>query len=203
MIKQISVMALSIFFVGLISGCSSTKVTRVPPEKIVDLSGRFNDTDSRLVADEIINDCLNGLWLKEYVEKNQKPPVVIVGFIKNRSQEHLTSELFTKDLERSLVNSGKVKFVASKSERTDVREERNDQNESGYTDEATRKKIGKETGADFMLIGSVNSVKDEATGKYVILYQVNLELVDLTTNEKPWIGQKDIKKIVQKSKYSL
>lgn len=202
MMRYLSVMSVLVILAAGISGCS-TKVTRVPPERIVDLSGRWNDTDARLVAEEMVSDCLNGLWLSQYVEKNQKPPVVIVGAVKNRSQEHLAAELFTKDLERALVNSGKVKFVASPGERTGVRDERDDQNKSGYTDPQTRNPIGKETGADYMLIGSVNSVIDEGKGQYVVAYQVNLELVDLTTNEKPWIGQKDIKKIVQKSKYSL
>jgi CRISPR/Cas system-associated protein Cas7 (RAMP superfamily) len=63
--------------------------------------------------------------------------------------------------------------------------------------------FGKETGADFIVLGSINSVKDEVSGRYVILYQVNLELVDIETNQKVWIGQKNIKKSVKRSKYSL
>jgi hypothetical protein len=29
------------------AGCGTTKVTRMGPEKIVDISGRWNDTDAR------------------------------------------------------------------------------------------------------------------------------------------------------------
>ena len=54
-----------------------------------------------------------------------------------------------------------------------------------------------------MLKGSINSIKDEIKGKYVILYQVNLELIDLTNNQKVWIGEKEIKKFVKRSKFSL
>ena len=67
----------------------------------------------------------------------------------------------------------------------------------------TLKPRKEETGADFMLQGSINSVKDEISGKYVILYQVNLELVDLTTNEKAWIGQKEIKKVVSRRSFGF
>lgn len=52
--KRVS-LYMSIICVGSImvfSGCA-TKVTRMEPEKIVDISGRWNDTDSRLVAEEI------------------------------------------------------------------------------------------------------------------------------------------------------
>ncbi|MDZ4243387.1 MAG: penicillin-binding protein activator LpoB, partial [Candidatus Omnitrophota bacterium] len=183
------------------AGCGTT-VKRVDVEAPVDYSGRWNDTDSRLVAKEMIDDSLSRSWVAVFQTENKRPPVVIVGSVVNKSHEHINSDVFTKDLERSLLNSGRVKFVASRQERTDVREERVDQ-QGAFTNSATRRKMAMETGADYMLIGSINSIKDETRGRYVIMYQVNLEMVDLATNEKVWIGQKDIKKVVQKSKYSL
>jgi hypothetical protein len=54
-----------------------------------------------------------------------------------------------------------------------------------------------------MLQGTVNSVKDETKGQYAILFQVNLELVNLSSNEKAWIGQKKIKKLVKNPRYSM
>lgn len=184
------------------TGCASPRVTRTPVEKIVDLSGRWNDTDSRLAAEEMIKDCLARPWINTFNEKAHRDPIVIVGTVVNRSHEHIDSQLFTKDLEKNVLNSGKVKFIASRQERPDLREER-DQQRAGTTDPETIKPQSRETGADFMVQGTINSVKDEIRGKYVILYQVNLELVDLTTNQKVWIGQKEIKKVVAKSKYSL
>jgi len=185
-----------------LAGCASPRVTRLPTEKVVDLSGRWNDTDSRLVAEEMIKDCLARPWINTFNERYHRDPVVIVGTVVNRSHEHIDSQLFTKDLEKNVLNSGKVKFIASRQERPDLREER-DQQRTGHTDPQTIKPQARETGADFMVQGTINSVKDEIKGKYAILYQVNLELVDLTTNQKAWIGQKQIKKVVGKSKYSL
>ncbi len=184
-------------------GCSSApKVTRTEIEKTIDLSGRWNDTDSRLVAEEMIRDCLGRVWINKFNEKSRRDPVVIIGTVVNRSSEHINSQLFIKDLERTLLNSGKVVFVANRQERGDIRDERTDQ-QSGETDPSTIKPKGKETGADFMVQGSINSVKDEIKGKYEMLYQVNLELVDLTNNQKIWIGQKEIKKLVERSQYSF
>ncbi|MBU2062994.1 MAG: penicillin-binding protein activator LpoB, partial [Candidatus Omnitrophica bacterium] len=134
--------------------------------------------------------------------KNKREPVVIVDAVSNKSHEHISSQVFTKDLERSLINSGEIKFVASRDERKEVRTERDDQ-QTGLTAKETVKRKGFETGADFMLQGTINSVKDEIKGRYVILYQVNLELIDLTSNEKVWLGQKEIKKFVKKGKLSL
>lgn len=186
--------------VYLTAGCGTT-VKRVQVENPIDLSGRWNDTDSRQVAKAMIADCLARSWQPMFQGENKRVPVVIVGDVKNQSHEHINSEVFTKELERNLINSGKVKFVASKGERPQVREERQDQQENSSA--VTRKKLKNETGADYMLIGSINSIKDEVKSRYVIMYQVNLELIDLETNEKVWLGEENIKKIVEKSKYSL
>jgi len=184
-------------------GCASTKVERIDVDKTVDYSGRWNDSDSRMTAKDVITDCVGRFWIKNFREQEGRKPVVIVGDFKNRTEEHLNMDVFLKDLERALINSGEVKFVASADERGGLRQERVDQNTEGYTAPETVKAIGQEIGADFMLIGSVNSIKDEASGRYVILYQVNTELIDLRTNEKVWFGQNHLKKVVTKTKYSL
>ncbi len=200
--KKFFVFVVIILAVSLVAGCGKRTVKRTSIKKTIDLSGRWNDTDSRLVAEEMVKDCLKRPWLNKFDEKSKREPVLIVGTVVNRSHEHINSHLFTKDLERSLLNSGLVRFVASRQEREEIREERQSQQE-GFTAEETIKAKGDETGADFMLQGSINSVKDEVKGKYVILYQVNLELIDLANNQKVWIGQKQIKKYVKKSTFSL
>ena len=189
---------------GFLGGCArQPKVTRTPVKRMIDLSGRWNDSDSQMVSKEMINDCLERTWLERFNEKNSRKPVVIVAAVTNRSSEHINAQVFIKDLERTLLNSGRITFVANRQERQDIRDERNDQQTAGETNPDTINPKGQETGADFMLQGSINSVKDEIKGKYVILYQVNLELIDLTNNQKVWIGQKDIKKLVKRAQYSL
>ena len=197
-LKLLSTLALTVMMMG----CSSMKVTRVPVSQPIDLSGEWNDFDAQLVSREMIQDCLEKPWLTNFMKAQQKNPVVIVGSIKNNSDEHINSQVFTKELEKELLNSGKVTFVASPVERQQIREERDDQH-GGNTSEETMKAIGKEVGADYMLIGSVNSVKDEIRGKMAAFYQVNLELVDLENNLKVWIGQKEIKKKIEQRKFSL
>jgi uncharacterized protein (TIGR02722 family) len=178
------------------SGCA-TKVARPPVEQKIDLSGRWNDVDSRMVSEEMVKDAMAKPWVSVFSATNNRKPVVIVGTITNRSGEHIDSRLFTADLERCLTNSGTVRFVAMSGDRDELRAEKEDQ--AIHSSEASRKTPNMETGADFMVQGTVNSVKDEVDGKYAILYQVNLEMVDLTTNEKVWIGSKEIKKYVSRS----
>jgi len=176
----------------LLQCASKREVTRMDSEKVTDLSGKWNDTDSRLVAEEMIQDCLSRPWLIDFIEKQSNKPVVTVGRIRNNSSEHIDTETFTKDFERELINGGRVRFVGSKLERDDVREERFDQHD--FASPETRKKLRDELGADFILIGSIKSITDQAEGKKIQFYQTDLELINIETNEKVWIGTKKIKK---------
>jgi penicillin-binding protein activator len=176
-----------------LSGCSSSKqVTRIPEQSVTDLSGEWNDTDSRLVSEAMISDVLKQPWLGNFTQKNGRQPVLIVGKIANRSYEHINVNTFVKDIERQLINSGDVEFVASSTERDQIREERKDQAVNAA--EETQKAPGKESGADFMVIGGISSIVDKEGGTQVKFYQVNLELVSLIDNKKVWIGEKKIKK---------
>jgi uncharacterized protein (TIGR02722 family) len=179
----------------LIVGCS-TKVTRVQTDSVIDLTGRWNDTDSRLVAEEMIKDCLAQRWLYSWEAQNKRP-TVIVGKVVNKSHEHISVETFTKDMERALLNSGKVDFVATKTEREQLREEKDDMAENASAQ--TAKSKGEESGADLMLVGTINSVPDQEGSKVVVFYQTNLELIEIESNRKVWIGDKKIKKYVERA----
>ncbi len=177
-----------------------TKVHRMDANVIKDVSGRWNDTDSQMVAQEMINDCLNSGWYNKTVQKLGKEPVVIVGTVTNDSMEHINTNAFVEEMQRALINSGKVEFVASRSERGDIRQERLEQDE--FASEETRKAFGREVGADFMLSGVLNSIVDSQSKKAVVFYQVNMKLINIETNQIVWNGQKQIKKYVTRSKTS-
>jgi penicillin-binding protein activator len=182
--------------IGTIAGCS-TSVTRMESGEVKDLSGAWNDTDSRLVSEEMIQDALARPWIDEHTRSVHKPPAVIVGEVRNLSHEHINVNTFVADMERALINSGKVKFVASKTERGEIREERSDQDVHARED--TRKPMGKELGADFMLKGTINTIIDVSGRTQVRYYQVDLTLISLADNTISWVGQKKIKKLVERS----
>ncbi|MEK6605370.1 MAG: penicillin-binding protein activator LpoB [Nitrospirota bacterium] len=179
-------------------GCASTSVSRVDAATTTDLSGRWNDTDSRLVAEGMIKEALSQPWLSTFTNATKKPPVVVVGTVVNRSTEHINVQAFISDLERELTNSGKVTFVAGKGQREEIREERREQAANAL--ESTQKPPGKEIGADYLLRGSIISILDEAEGTKAIFYQVDLEMVDISSNVKSWFGQKKIKKVVERKR---
>lgn len=184
-----------LFSLLLFSGCGA-HVQRVATDEVIDLSGRWNDTDSRLVAEEMVQQVLNAAWLKNYTETHDgKKPVVIVGLVYNKSHEHINSDTFVKDVERAFINSGKVRLVQAGEKREELRRERAAQQD--FASSETAKQWGKELGADFMMNGDINSIVDVYRQKQVVFYQVNLELTDLETSEIVWMGDKKLKKYIK------
>ncbi len=181
----------------VLSGCA-TQVKRIEPDEVKDLSGAWNDTDSRLVSEEMIADMLKRPWVGDFRAEKGTRPAVIVGTLRNLSHEHINLNTFVADVERALVNSGRVDFVASAEEREEIRGERVDQDLNAR--EETRKPMGQELGADFMLKGQINTIIDHASKDQVRFYQVDLTLISLADNRKVWLGQKKIKKFVKRSK---
>ncbi len=186
--------------VFLLAGCNPT-VSRVETDTVTDLSGNWNDTDSRLVAQEMIQDVLSRGWLTKFNRDKGKAPTVIVGTVRNLSHEHINTRTFIADMERELINSGEVEFVADAKSREEVRGEVKDQDL--HATEESRKAMGNEQGADFMLQGSINSIVDAVSGEQARFYQIDLTLIELGTNRKVWVGQKKIKKTVEKGGFRL
>lgn len=194
---------LAIALVG--TGCAQ-RVTRIAPEQAIDLSGRWNDVDSRVVADALIQQSFEQTagpnWALRHAQTNGGVrPTVIVGTIRNRSMEHVPVNTFVRDLERAYIGSGAVEVVASRQERSEVRDEREDQQE--YASAASRSRLQNETGANYMLQGEIQSIEDQERGRRVVFYQVDLTLVDLESNSKVWVGQHKIKKFIHRPRFSL
>ncbi len=187
------------------AGCAR-QVTRIAPEQAVDLSGRWNDVDSRLVAEQMIRESFEATygpnWALRYAQAHGgRQPTVIVGTIRNRSMEHIPVGTFVRDLERAYINSGIVHLVASPGERREVRDERLDQQDHASAD--TRARLGREMGAQYMLQGDIHSIEDREGRRSVVFYQVDLTLVDLESNARVWTGQHKIKKFIERPRISF
>ena len=191
-------LVLAVALVGL-AGCGAeTKVTRVDAGVVTDFSGRWNDTDSRIVAESMVKEALEYPWLGNFSQSKRRQPVVVVGTVLNNSHEHINVQTFVTDLELARTYCQKLTFVAGKNERDEVRTERKEQ--AMYAREDTQKAPGKEIGADYMMKGTIATILDEADGAKAMFYQVDLQMVDLESNAKVWFGQKKIKKVIEKKR---
>ncbi|MCD6587499.1 MAG: penicillin-binding protein activator LpoB [Candidatus Fermentibacteraceae bacterium] len=182
----------------VLTACGGREVTRTDTDTVTDLSGYWNDTDARIVADSIVDQCLNGRWFDVRETRDSRVsalPVIVVGGVRNQSIEHINVDVFMSEIERSLLNSGRFQIAAGGRERGEVRDERRDQ--SVFASPETAAEFGREVGADYVMTGTVNSIEDQEDDTRAIFYQVNIELIDVETALKVWMGSTEIKKIIE------
>lgn len=184
-----------IVFIILSVSCQPRTVTRINPDTQIDLSGRWNDSDSRLVADKMIHDLFDSERFKEYANENGKKPTIVVGLIKNKTSEHIDAANYIKKFEMAIYNSNVADLVESDEFRDKLRQERAEQQD--FADPATMAQWGKEIGADLMLFGEMSSETDEYNNRRVVNYVTTLFLTDIETNKRVWYGQHEIKKMVK------
>jgi len=191
----------NLMFVALLLGattvfnsCARRTVTRVEPNKVMDLSGRWNETDARLCAEALVSQALGGDWLGNFSNEQKRKPVVVVGLVRNNSHEHLDTEIFIKDVEKAFIKSSLIRLVQAGERRNELRGERADQQD--FASPETMKKFGKELGADFIMQGTVKSIVDSYGKEKTTFWQVDLELTNLETNEIVWIGDYKGKKYI-------
>lgn len=203
LLKKSSIAVLSIaMLAGTLSGCASRSVSRVDANEEIALSDKWNDKDSQLVSEEMINDMLSFPWMTRFSQQNPgKLPALIIQKVRNKSHEHIATDTFVNDMKRAIMRSGRADFVAGGAERADLRDERRDQELNASSD--TAKQMGNELGADFVLSGSINSFVDQYKGDRVTFYQVDLKLINMETNREAWNGQKKIKKLQEKKTFGF
>lgn len=169
-------------------------IERRDPSTVTDYDYRFDEDDAREISQWMSADALSKPWIDEWrVANGGARPLVVVGNIKNNTEDYINSGIFTDPMERELLNSGKVRLKAQKDLRPGLREERLD---TEFNDPKTVKAAAMEVNADFMLVGSIDDQKERSrSGRAIIsFYQVDLEMINLETAEKVWIGTKGIEK---------
>ncbi|GHV53283.1 hypothetical protein AGMMS49579_11770 [Spirochaetia bacterium] len=181
---------------ALAACASGPKVTRVDAGTQTDLSGYWNNTDVTIVCNSLITACLNSPRVSQEIERTGKLPVILVGGFRNDSDEHIDTSIISSTMEVAIFNSGKADFVAGGSTRNELRVERQDQQSNAS--EATAKALANETGADFLLTGSVKTIVDKAGKTSTRTYYVTAELSGIETNTRLWMDQNaEIKKVIK------
>ncbi len=181
----------------VLGGCAGGGggIARVDPELVTDVNPRFNDTDARQIFQEMAEDMLSRPWIDNWMRENGgSRPIVFLGNVRNDTEEYIETDLFTNQIQRTMINGGRVRVKAERDARQELRDERLD---TKYNDPATIKAVAKELNADFALVGQVIQVRQESANRrrWVNFYQANMELINVETAEVVWSGIKEIKKV--------
>ncbi|MBX2811857.1 MAG: penicillin-binding protein activator LpoB [Myxococcales bacterium] len=187
--------------------CSSStprRVTRTNPTSVEggDLSGYWNDIDAGQVAQTLTGQLVGAGWLAEHYRASagdERPVIKLMGVIKRTDDRNVNEQFFGKQIERFLLNSGRVRVVAAAGQEGINTRER--ERQSVHASDESTKTQQNELGADYTLQTIVNSQNEtDGGGRSVRAYLVNMELVNVETQEKVWIGEKAIRKVIAQSR---
>jgi PBP1b-binding outer membrane lipoprotein LpoB len=134
--------------------------------------------------------------MAQFSKDNGRLPRILVGNFKNDSDEHIDTGIIANTMRAAITNNGKADFVASGSARDEIRTEKEDQ--LGNVSDDTAASIGRETGADFILNGTVKTIVERAGNMSTRSYFVTSEITHIESGLVYWMDQNDeIKKIIQ------
>jgi uncharacterized protein (TIGR02722 family) len=185
-----------------VSACQTTQGNYADPNKIEIVDDRWNDSDARLVGEEMIRSALAKRWLTEYTREFQgKRPFILVDDFENRTSEQIDTKAIFEAVRNELINSGKVRFLDG-AQRAKILEEYKYQ-QSGVVKADAAKGPGKQAAADFFLVGALSSIVSEAGGYKTVTYQVEMRLTNIESSEIVWTEVKKLKKQFRKSKFGL
>ena len=174
-----------------------TKGTYEDPEVIALLDDRFSENDMQLIAKKMVN----SLLASPQMAADSGAPAVMVGSMRNRTTEHIDMVMLSDKLKTALIQSGKFRFVDVMNRR-DIAEEYEYQ-QSGYVNPNQAKAPGSQTGADYMLTGTLTSNIQQVGKDKLVYYKATFQLTNLLSSEIVWTDEKEIRKAYKKRSIGL
>lgn len=171
-----------------LTACSSFKAERVDErkadEKAMKITDNWVDGDTMIVIDSTLKEIdAHPRFQKFKKTRGGKELKMFVGSISNN-----TSEAYfpVKDLEEALLNeiSKKDEFILIDADKRDALLKEITYQNDGMVDPAQAKTIGKQSGADLMIFGTVNMKPEQRDGKTIKTYTVNFRLTDIQSSEE-------------------
>ncbi len=170
-----------------LAGCAATTQYGDPAAQET-LTIDFGSTDLQMIAEKMVRSLLGSSVVQE-----GNRPVILVGRIANKTDEHIDTRSISDKIRTTLLQSGRVRFAAGEV-RDEVVRELEYQAGSGQVDPATRKRLGKLVGPGYLLTGQIASIRKTAGRKTDLYFLFTLNLVELETGLIRWAGEQEIRK---------
>ena len=173
------------------SGCMAyTK--NLNPEGEYHYDASYDFSDKNRIVDKLVNPILSAT---QFFPVNVKP-ILIVYPVVNETSEHIDTSGITDEIRMKLLKSGKVRFI-NEHQRENIMKETSYQNQ-GFVDPAMRVEQGRQLGADYILSGTLRSIKKKQpeqwriSKKERIYYSLDLTMTDLKTGEIVYADQAEL-----------
>lgn len=175
----------------IMSGCTaSTK--NLNPQDEFHYDATYDFSDKKQIVDRLVTPLLSAAQFFPM----QVKPVLIIYPVVNETSEHISTAGITDEIRMKLIQSGKIRFI-DKQQRRNIQKETDYQNQ-GYVDPALRVEQGRQLGADYIISGTLRSIKKDQPRQWrlykkeIIYYSLDLTMTDLKTGEIVYADQAEL-----------
>jgi penicillin-binding protein activator len=184
-----------------LASCGPKAFVKGDYDKDVERENLLNDQWSETDMQKAVKDLVDSLIAHPSIAAAKRPPLVMVTNLQNKTSEHIDTQNIMDMVRVELMNRGRVAFV-DKEARDDVAKEYEYQN-SGMVSEGTKKGPGKQSGAEFIINGRLDSIVQEVGKDKSVYYKLTLNLTNLDTNVISWSNYKQMRKLYKKKSVGL
>lgn len=167
------------------------------PNKVILLDDKFNENDMQLISNQLVD----SLVKFGKIDAAKKPPVVMVGRVRNHTSEHIDVKSLTDKIRTAVIKSGKFRF-SDKEARDEIAEEYEYQ-QGKFVDKKSAKGPGKQTGVEYLITGDIASNVQEVGDDKVVFYKVTMNLINLESNLIEWSDDKEVRKRYRKQSIGM
>jgi len=172
------------------AGCASgPRVRYGDPTKVETLTEQYGSTDLQGIAERMVQSLV-----RHPAISGGNRPVVQVSTVKNKTTEHIDTKTITDKIRTALIKTGMVRFTAVSDANREMLDNLEYQEHSGVVSKASRKRVGRQVGADYLLYGEIDSIVKRAGRQSDVYYKFTLNLVDVETGLIEWADEKEIRK---------
>jgi len=188
----------------LVSSCNTLNYKDAQDEETVAIG--FGSTDKQEFADAMVSSLISSPNLN-YITGPDKSDdmriIVYMGGVANRTSEHIDTTGITDSIRKTMLNSGKFRFVTTAAGQFEIGDQVNFQQASGRVDPAMAREFGKQLGADVVMYGTLRSIEktrdrsiaNVGTKTDDLYYQFVLECANIETGEVIWLDEKELRKV--------
>lgn len=172
-------------------GCGAT-TRNLNPKDEIHYDASYDFSDKKQIVERLVTPLLVAPLFPVQASK----PILIVYPIANETSEHINTGGITDEIRMKLIQSGKFRFI-NETQRKNIQKEIRYQSQ-GYVDPSMRVDQGRQLGADYILSGTLRSIKKDQPRQWRlnkserIYYSLDLTLTDLTTGEIVYVDQAEL-----------
>lgn len=155
------------------------------PDDVETVSSNWGSTDIQMTAERMTQSLLASRW----IDRAAEPPKIRLREVRNLTSEHIDTKGVTDKIRVQLLRSGQVRFLADEANMEDVFAERD------FTEAVTRRGENKlMADTDYIVTGTVRSIRKKTKDVADAYYQITMELVDPQSGEIVWADEQEIRK---------